>query len=86
MKATLNKLEKYEMVSNPENYKFGIFYYNAHDPRVIVPKKHWWMGWTFNFGNPYTYALLTGFLLLSVAMGATKAPGRNDDVLITDVE
>ena len=33
---------------DPRNRKWGIFYYCKADPRVIVPKRLKWMGWTVN--------------------------------------
>jgi len=45
-------------INNPNNYKFGIFYCNTNDQRVIVPKRNKYMGWTLNFGNHFTYLIL----------------------------
>lgn len=36
---------------DPENRKRGVYYCKA-DPRVIVPKRLKWMGWTINFARP----------------------------------
>ena len=36
---------------DPKNRKWGLYYCKA-DPRVIVPKRHKWMGWTINFAHP----------------------------------
>jgi hypothetical protein len=36
---------------DPENRKWGVYYCKA-DPRVIVPKRLKWMGWTINFARP----------------------------------
>jgi hypothetical protein len=33
---------------DPNNRKWGIFYYCKADPRVIVPRRWKWMGWTVN--------------------------------------
>jgi len=38
--------------SDPNNWKFGIFYFNIKDKRIFPPKKIAWMGWTVNFANP----------------------------------
>lgn len=32
----------------PNNRKWGVFYYCKADPRVIVPRRWKWMGWTVN--------------------------------------
>lgn len=36
----------------------GMIYANRDDPRIIVPKKPAWLGWTINFGRPLTWGLL----------------------------
>jgi uncharacterized membrane protein len=36
---------------DPRNRKWGLYYCKA-DPRVIVPKRLKWMGWTVNFAHP----------------------------------
>ena len=50
-------------INNPDNWKFGIFYYNPGDKRLFLPKRNPALGYTLNFGNPYCYliiAALTG--------------------------
>lgn len=37
---------------DPRNRKWGFLYYCKADPRVIVPKRAKWMGWTVNFAHP----------------------------------
>jgi len=44
---------------NPENYKWGLFYFNREDPRAIVPKVNQWMGWTLNFARPEAYLIMS---------------------------
>jgi uncharacterized membrane protein len=53
-------------INNPENYKFGIFYYNTDDSRIIVPTRNKNMGWTLNFGNHFTYLILGGIIGLVI--------------------
>ena len=36
---------------NPANWN-GPFYNNPSDPRVLVPKRFAWAGWTFNVAHP----------------------------------
>lgn len=45
---------------NPDNYKWGIFYFNKKDNRVIVTNQDSIRGFTINFANPYTYLLFLG--------------------------
>ncbi|MBK9634972.1 MAG: hypothetical protein IPO64_10800 [Bacteroidetes bacterium] len=40
------------------HYKFGIFYYNPNDGRIIVPKRIKYLGWTLNFANPLSYGII----------------------------
>lgn len=51
------------------NYKWGIFYYNPKDRRILVPKRNKWMGWTLNFGNPYSYFIVIFIVLIAIIMG-----------------
>ncbi|KIA95880.1 hypothetical protein OC25_04830 [Pedobacter kyungheensis] len=43
---------------NPLNWKWGIIYFNKADSRVLVPKRHKMLGWTFNFAHPISYVIL----------------------------
>lgn len=38
------------------NWKWGIFYFNRDDKRIMVPKKNQ-MGLTFNFAHPVAVAV-----------------------------
>ena len=51
---------------DPENWKWGILYFNKKDNRMIVPKRNPMMGWTFNFAHPAGYIFLILILLLIV--------------------
>ncbi len=53
-----------------EGWRGGLFYVNAADPRLLVPKRSG-MGWTFNFARPVAWLLLAVLLLLPIAMVAT---------------
>jgi uncharacterized membrane protein len=55
------------MHKNPSNWK-GVFYVNRKDPRITVPKSDPNLGWTLNFGNPYTYVLLISVILIITAV------------------
>lgn len=43
---------------NPENWKWGTFYFNKNDSRLIVPKRIKLLGWTFNFAHPISYIII----------------------------
>lgn len=51
---------------NPENWKWGILYFNKKDYRIIVPKRNPGLGWTFNFAHPAGYIFLILILLLVI--------------------
>ncbi len=51
-------------VDNPDNYRFTIFYFNANDKRVIVPKRNRYFGWTLNFGSVYAYLILGSLITI----------------------
>lgn len=64
MKTQFTQNELDEMRKNPNNYKWGIFYFNSKDPRFFVPKRNIVMGWTLNFANTYLYLIV--FLIIVV--------------------
>lgn len=59
-------------------YKWGLFYVNPEDPRLLVPKLLG-AGWTFNYARPAAW-WITGLLLLLplavLALTFLTAPGR----------
>ena len=57
-KETLEKWHK-----DPNNWKWGSFYYNKEDQRLLPPKRIAWMGWTVNFANPKSVALFAAILV-----------------------
>jgi uncharacterized membrane protein len=59
MQPTKEQLDAWQ--KDPNNWKWGIFYYNPADPREMIPKKIEWMGWTINFANKYA---VIGFLFM----------------------
>lgn len=50
----------------PENWKWGVFYYNPRDYRFIVPKRNPIMGWTFNFAHPVSYVVFLLIILIPI--------------------
>jgi len=43
---------------NPENWKWGVFYFNRKDSRLIVSKRIKLLGWTLNFAHPLSYLII----------------------------
>jgi uncharacterized membrane protein len=52
------------------NWKCGVFYYNPEDERLLPPKKEAWMGWTTNFANSKSVALLIAIVFLILFLTA----------------
>jgi uncharacterized membrane protein len=48
---------------DPENWRYGIFYYNPKDQRVIVWKRIKLMGLTLNFAHAVSHVIM-GLLIL----------------------
>lgn len=57
-KETLERWHK-----DPNNWIWGLFYYNKSDSRLLPPKRIAAMGWTVNFANPRSILLLAGILV-----------------------
>lgn len=64
-----------EPTEDLSNYKYGVFYYNKNDRRVIVPKRIKYLGWTLNFARPISY-LIMGILLALVVVAWIVAPSK----------
>lgn len=67
MKTQLEKEILDKMSKNSNNWK-GPFYVNHKDPRLLVPKYHPLMGWTFNFASPYSYLFLVFLIIFIIAI------------------
>lgn len=57
-------MDNFEPSEDPNNYKWGIFYFNSEDHRIIVPKRIKWFGWTLNFAKHETYVMIILFLIM----------------------
>jgi len=60
-----NKFDK--MRSNPDNYKWGFFYYNKKDKRFLMLRKTG-VGFSVNFAHPYSYLVILGIIVLAVLL------------------
>lgn len=65
----MGQYEQDAMRKDPGNYRWGIFYFNRRDPRVVLPKRAAWMGWTLNFAHPGSYLILLGIFLVAALIG-----------------
>jgi uncharacterized membrane protein len=54
---------------DPDNWIWGLFYYNKEDRRLLPPKRNRIMGFTINFANPNSvlfFVIMMLFFLLVV--------------------
>jgi len=59
--------ETYERWSkDPNNWIWGMFYYNKEDKRLLPPKRIPYMGWTVNFANRNSVFLFVFTMLLII--------------------
>jgi hypothetical protein len=68
--------------NDPHNWKWHVYYCRA-DPRVIVPRRLKWMGWTVNFARPSAIPLV-GLLVavLVVPIRIMTAKGAATSILL----
>jgi hypothetical protein len=78
-KITRDKLER--LWRDPVNWKRGLIYSCKDDPRIVVPKKQKWRGWTINFAHRRATPTLTLMILaaglpvfLLAIFGLTRTP------------
>lgn len=55
--------------NDPKHWKWGIFYKNAKDDRLIVPKRSEALGWTLNFAHTKIKIALAVLILLIIIAG-----------------
>jgi Family of unknown function (DUF5808) len=60
--VTRNDLER--IWSTPSNW--SLVYRCAQDPRIIVPRRRRWMGWTINFAHPLAWPVLILSVLFAI--------------------
>jgi uncharacterized membrane protein len=68
MKTPFEQDELDKMRSDPDNYKWGFFYYNKKDKRILVPRKTG-IGFSVNFANPYSYLVISVIIILAIILG-----------------
>ncbi|MDQ8010805.1 MAG: hypothetical protein REI96_00040 [Flavobacterium nitrogenifigens] len=60
----ISEEEKNNWHNDPNNWIWGIFYYNPKDNRMFPPKKIKELGWTINFANPNSVFLCVVVILV----------------------
>ena len=58
-KETLDNWHK-----DPSNWKWGMFYFNKNDQRILPPKRTKELGWTVNFANPASVFVFLAVILI----------------------
>lgn len=56
-----------QSIDDPTNWKWGVFYFNPADNRVLPPKRNPVFDWTFNFANTRSVFCLVLFSTVMVA-------------------
>lgn len=69
MRRKFDDNEEERWRNDPENYRWGILYFNPKDPRIILPKRIKEMGWTLNFANPYSWLIIFSIITLAILLG-----------------
>jgi hypothetical protein len=79
---TREEIENYW--KDPHNWKWRGYYCKA-DPRVIVPRRFKWMGWTVNFARPSAIPItLLLIAIVAVPLFIVTAKGAGSSIkLIT---
>jgi uncharacterized membrane protein len=67
---------------DPQNWKWRVYYFKA-DPRVVVPRRLKWMGWTVNFARPSAIPLVGLIVVVvSVPLRVMIAKGAATSILL----
>jgi len=53
---------------DPDNWKWGVFYYNKEDKRLLVLKRSMWMGLTFNYAHPLAIPVTLSIFLMIIVL------------------
>ena len=63
---TKEELEK--LWADKDNWLCGAIYYCKNDPRLVVPKRIKWTGWTVNFAYPWGAIGFIFFILFAASL------------------
>ena len=70
-----------DLWKNPSHWKWHLVYRCRQDPRLVVPERHKWMGYTLNFAHRSAFLLAFCILLVAVAPSlAAVRDGRLQDL------
>lgn len=57
----------------PENWIWGVIYFNKKDHRFLVAKRNPILGWTFNFAHPISFIFFAFVLSMIVFQSLTNS-------------
>lgn len=55
-------------IQDPNNWKWGFFYYNKDDKRMFPPKKNPALGVTVNFANKISVAVFLLWIIITICV------------------
>lgn len=61
-----NEETKNQWENDPNNWIWGMFYYNPKDKRLFPPKRIKEFGWTTNFANPNSVFIMALLILILI--------------------
>jgi hypothetical protein len=64
----MTKEELETLWGDENNWLWGAIYYCKNDPRLVVPKRIKWTGWTMNFAYPWRAIGLIIFILFAASL------------------
>ena len=74
-----NKLDA--LWQDPKHWKWRLVYSCKSDPRIVVPERYKWMGFTFNFAHRAAFLMATVIVLVVVVPALTVVrQGRFEDL------
>ncbi|CAA0195070.1 conserved hypothetical protein [Tenacibaculum maritimum] len=65
-KPTKELLEQWHKA--PNNWKYGIFYFNKDDKRLFPQKRNKYFGWTVNFANSTSIIVLVVLVIAIITI------------------
>ncbi|MCH8120216.1 MAG: hypothetical protein IIC00_10875 [Planctomycetes bacterium] len=64
----MTKEELETLWRDKDNWLWGAIYYCKKDPRLVVPKRIKWTGWTMNFAYPWRAIGFIIFIILAASL------------------
>ncbi len=64
----MTKEELETLWADKNNWLWGAIYYCKNDPRLVVPKRIKWTGWTLNFAYPWRAIGFIIFIILAASL------------------